>query len=120
MFLDPIPGEQTNDEGIRYFGPKVMHQVMAAHPSEHFELFWVFIYCEMRMRSCPGRIFPIHTLFGIIRIFILQENMYATLVITSSDGGLGTRSKTSLKRATLRIIVEGVNSLTFHLLLTNY
>lgn len=28
MFLDPIPGEQTNNEGIRYFGPKVMQVVL--------------------------------------------------------------------------------------------
>lgn len=28
MFLDPIPGEQTNNEGIRYFGPKVTQVVL--------------------------------------------------------------------------------------------
>ncbi|XP_078348823.1 transient receptor potential cation channel subfamily A member 1-like isoform X2 [Oculina patagonica] len=35
-FLDPIPGEQTNAEGIRYFGPKSMlkhgHRELILHP----------------------------------------------------------------------------------------
>ncbi|XP_020632929.1 transient receptor potential cation channel subfamily A member 1-like isoform X2 [Orbicella faveolata] len=36
VFLDPIPGEQINDEGIRYFGPKLMlkhgHRELILHP----------------------------------------------------------------------------------------
>lgn len=36
VFLDPIPGEQTNTEGERYFGPKLMlkhgHRDLILHP----------------------------------------------------------------------------------------